>query len=129
MENLSTKKKDSKGDAIPTDEVKGSKTSTTIASNEKNFRRHKGCEATRKEIAFNHENVKRVMLQEVCGRSKGKNAKCCNGNMCRELFLNRSLPEELQDLGLISTVQLLRGEMFPPNDGVQVKENCASQTQ
>ena len=84
-------------------------------------RQPKGSEQTRKEIVINHTNVKMDMAKGTCGRSKGPNAKCCNGNMCRELFLKRDGPEGMEDLALISTVLLLRAELYS-KDGIQVEK-------
>lgn len=121
MESLYNKGEDDVEGNDKTQERKLEKKLSSVSSNieKKVSRQAKGNEQTRKEIVINHANAKIDMAQDVCGRSKGPNAKCCNANMCRALFLDRDAPEGLQDLTLITTVLLLRAELYP-KDGVQV---------
>lgn len=123
MENLSISKEGFEDEKTPTNgnAIKSSSVNDDC-SPKKNSRRAKGCEETRKQLVINHSNVKVDMAPEVCGRSKGLNAKCCNSNLCRQLFICRDAPEGLEDLALISTVLLLRAELFPNNGGVQVEK-------
>ena len=127
MENLSAVKKgyQLEGSLTPNDDIDIKPPTSGDVFNQSNkakvSRRPKGNQQTRKSIVIDHANVKTDMSQGVCGRSKGPNAKCCNGNMCRNLFLKCDAPEGMEDLALISTVLLLRAELYP-KDGVQVEE-------
>lgn len=127
MESPSIKKEvnysEANADDTPGEEIYShdSSVGSDSSSKEKAPRKSKGSEQTRRSIVINHANVKTDMTQSMCGRSKGPNTKCCNSNMCRNLFLDNSdAPDGLEDLALISTVLLLRAELYH-KDGVQVK--------